>query len=298
VPIPWPEEVPLNQAIVVARWAAKTLETQGMCLISTNVSMALRVCVAAQEEGLNLKGTTFMGGGEPPTPAKIKHILSTGARHVPNYASTETGPIGTGCVVPVDCNDLHLFKDSLALIQCARIVPGSIITVDAFLFTTLLSSAPKLMLNVESDDYGVIEKRSCGCPLESFGYTDHLRNIHSFSKLTGEGVTLVGSEMIHVMEYVLPARFGGNPLDYQLLEEEDEKGFTRLSLLVSPKVGAIDEEAMIQVVLEGLRQSSIAADLARAIWRQAKTLQVKRMEPIWTTRGKLIPLYLERRPER
>ena len=43
------------------------------------------------------------------------------------------------------------------------------------------------------------------------------------------------------MERVLPARFGGSPLDYQLMEEEDERGFTRLSLLVSPKLRIADE---------------------------------------------------------
>jgi len=92
-------------------------------------------------------------------------------------------------------------------------VPGSDITVDAFHFTTLLPTARKLLLNVESDDYGVVETRSCGGPLESYGYTEHLRQIRSFRKLTGEGVTLVGSEMLRILEEVLPARFGGSPLD-------------------------------------------------------------------------------------
>ena len=73
------------------------------------------------------------------------------------------------------------------------------------------------------------------CPLERYGYTEHISRIRSYSKLTGEGVTLVGSEMLRILEEVLPSRFGGSPLDYQLLEEEDEQGFTRLHLLVSPK---------------------------------------------------------------
>jgi hypothetical protein len=148
------------------------------------------------------------------------------------------------------------------------------IIVPAFCFTSLLPTAPRLMLNVESDDYGVIENRSCRCPLESYGFTEHLRQIYSFRKLTGEGVTLVGGEMIRIMEEVLPARFGGSPLDYQLLEEEDERGFTRLSLLVSPKVDIPDEAAVIQVVLEALGRASPAADMARAFWSQARTLRV------------------------
>jgi len=122
-----------------------------------------------------------------------------------------------------------------------------------------------------------------------------LRLVRSFSKLTGEGVTLVGSEMIRILEEVLPARFGGSPLDYQLLEEEDERGFTRLSLLVHPRIEIADEAVVIEAVQEALRESSVAADLARAIWDHAGALRVKREEPVWTARGKLMPLHLAER---
>jgi hypothetical protein len=203
--------------------------------------------------------------------------------------------VGWGCVKPADINDLHFFKDGLALIQYPRQVPGSDITVDAFNFTTLLPTASKVMLNVENDDYGILETRSCGCPLESYGYTEHVRQIRSFGKLTGEGVTLVGSEMIRILDEVLPACFGGSPLDYQLLEEEDDKGFTRLNLIVSPKVEIKNEREVIKVVLEALGRSSVAADLARGMWTQAETLKVKRREPIWTEQGKLMPLHLSQR---
>ncbi len=296
-PIPWPEPVPLDQAIIVARWVADILKNHGRCLLSTHVSMLLRVSLAAQEEGLDLTGATLMGGGEPPTPSKVREIICSGARYVPNYFFAETGPVGWGCAQPAEINDLHFFKDSLALIQYPRQVPGSVMTVEAFHFTTLFPTAPKIMLNVESDDYGIIETRSCGCLLESCGYTEHVRGIRSFRKLTGEGVTLVGSEMIHILDEVLPTRFGGSPLDYQLLEENDEKGFTRLSLVVSPRIEIKDEKEVIEVVLEALRRSSVAADLARAMWNQANTLKVKRREPIWTARGKLMPLHLSQRPE-
>lgn len=78
-----------------------------------------------------------------------------------------------------------------------------------------------------------LSKTARGCPLEDLGLTDHLRQVRSFSKLTGEGVTLIGSDVVHILEEVLPARYGGSPLDYQMMEVEDEDGFTRLWLLVS-----------------------------------------------------------------
>ena len=298
VAIPWPEPVRLDQAAVVARWVAEMLKSHGACVIRGYVSKALRVCIAAREESLDLTGAIFTGGGEPPTPAKVREITRTGARWIPSYFSSEAGAIALGCARPADGNDLHFLRDALGLIQYPRQVPGSDITVDAFHFTTLLPTAPKLMLNVETDDYGVIEKRSCGCPMESYGFTEHLRHIRSFRKLTGEGMTLVGSDMVHILEEVLPARFGGSPLDYQLLEEGDDTGFTRLSLVVSPRIEIADERVVIEAVLEALGRSSPAADLARAIWSQARTLTVKRMEPVSTARGKLMPLHLAQRSER
>ena len=295
--MPRPELLSLDQALVVARWAVETVKTHGACLIRTHVSKALRVCVAAEEQGLDLTGATFFGGGEPATAAKVRRLNQVGARWIPMYWFTEAGCVGQGCARPADGNDIHFFKDGLALIQHAREVPGSEITVNAFHFTTLLPTAPKFLLNVESDDYGVVEQRSCGCALESYGFTDHLRHIRSFRKLTAEGVTLVGSEMIRILEEVLPARFGGSPLDYQFIEEEDEGGFTRLNLLVSPKIRLGDEAAVIETVLDALGQGRAAGDSDRAIWKQAKTLRVKRQEPVWTARGKLMPLHMAKNPE-
>jgi hypothetical protein len=257
--------------------------------------MIVRVCLAAQEEGIDLTGVTFVIGGEPPTPAKVREITKTGARFAPSYWFNEAGPVGFGCANPIDCNDLHFFKDRLALIQYPIQVPGFEVKVNAFCYTSLLPSTPKIILNVENDDYGDIETRPCGCLMEEYGFSEHLRHVYSYRKLTGEGVTLVGSEIIKILEEVLPARFGGSPLDYQLVEEEDEQGLTRLSLLVNPNVEIRNETEVIQTVLEELGRSSVAADLARCIWDQAKTFRVRRMNPIWTARGKFIPLRLMER---
>ncbi len=295
VPFPRPERVTVDQAIVIARWLAETRDRQGQAMLNTGVSMAVRVGAAAHAAGLDLSGVTLWGGTEPPTPAKARVITETGARFLPSYAAVDLGQIGLGCAHPADENDVHFVRDSLALIQAPRRVPGADIEVNAFYFTSLLPAASKLMLNVQSDDYGVIERRACGCLLDAVGYTEHLRHIRSFSKLTGEGVTLVGSEMLRVLEEVLPTRFGGTPLDYQLMEEEDGQGFTRLVLIVSPRVALQDEGEVVRVVLDALAQSSTAANLAQALWRQANTLQVRRQEPVWTARGKLNPLHLASR---
>ena len=183
---------------------------------------------------------------------------------------------------------MHFWEDRLALIQHERPVGDT--AVPAFLFTSLLDVAPKLLLNVESDDYGVVERRSCGCPLEGEGLGRHVRDIRSFSKLTSGGMTLVGSEALRLLEEILPARFGASALDFQL-QEREENGETRICLVASPRVAGSDAE-IAQTFLDGLRDGTPAASLAGAVWTQSGSLHVLREEPRWTRRGKLLPLDL------
>jgi hypothetical protein len=290
LPIPYPEPVPVDDPGIIARWASEAATREGMAMVRTSISMALRIALAAESEGRRLDGVTFFGAGEPPTPAKVEGIRRTGARVVPSYIFSEAGPIGVGCVSPLDENDIHFFEDAHALIQHRRTIPGTDQQVDAFCFTSLLPTAPKLLLNVESDDFGVIERRACGCALEAEGYPIHLRHIRSFGKLTGEGMTLIGSEMVQILEDVLPSRLGGSALDYQLLQEEDEQGFTRLYLVVSPGVAASDQQ-IVQAMLEALGRGSVSADITRAVWDRAGTLRVRREAPRWTAAGKLMSLH-------
>jgi hypothetical protein len=287
VRLPRPEALGLDEADAIARWVGRTLAEHGRAGVKSLLSRSLRVCLAGEELGLDLTGLTISGGGEPPTPAKAAAVARTGARLVCNYHFQEAGAIGKMCMNPVDENDQHLMQHHLAMITRSRTVPGFDVEVGAFCFTTLLPSARKLMINVETDDYGIVEERRCGCPWEEFGFSTHLRQIRSFRKLTGEGVTLVGTDVVRILEEVLPARFGGSPLDYQLLEEEDHRGFTRMSVVVSPRVTLDDEAAVVRTFLDELGRGA-----AQSLWRQAGTLRVQRREPVWTERGKLMPLHL------
>jgi hypothetical protein len=295
VRVPWPEYVPFERALVVARWASDALKSDGRCFLSIQASAALRMCLAAMDAGLDLKGATISGGGEPMTAAKAGVIRAAGVICRQNYYTSETGAIGRACGQPSEEGDVHLLEDSLVLVQATRQVPGSSVEVDAFNLTTLLAASRYILLNVEFDDYGIVEERSCGCPLEQLGLRRHIRGIRSFRKLTGEGVTLVGSDMERVLTEVLPARFGGTPLDYQLVEDEDPAGFTRLRLTVSPRVRIDDETRIVEVVMQELAASGAAADHARASWQQARTLEIIRKDPSWTAAGKFLPLHLANR---
>jgi hypothetical protein len=113
VPVPWPEAVPISEAITVARWAADAVRAHGGCVLNTYPSLALRVSLAAQEHGLDLSGATLTGAGEPISDAKWRGIMRSGARWVPYYSISEVGRVGVGCADPVDGNDNHWLKHSI-----------------------------------------------------------------------------------------------------------------------------------------------------------------------------------------
>ena len=296
--LPWPEPVALDDAGRIAQWMVEARDKHGGAVLNTTVSGGLRIALSAKQAALDLSGTHFMLAGEPATPAKVQAIGESGATLFTDYGAAETGRIGIGCARGLDASDVHVMLDAVAVIAWPRTVPETDESITSFHVTTLHPAAAKLLLNVELDDFGVLETRACGCSLGELGLTSHLREIRSFSKLVGEGVSLLGSEMVQVLEQTLPATFGGSALDYQLVEEEDEGGFTRLTLIVSPGVNLPSEAAAIDALLNGLKASSAAADVARAFWEHGRTFRVRRAEPYVTSRGKQLPLHSLRRLSR
>jgi hypothetical protein len=287
--LPHPEPLPVDEAGKIARLSADYVRSDGQCLVRAAVSMSLRIALAARAERIDLTGVTFMGAGEPPSAAKVSGIKASGAKYVPTYTFSEGGRVGMGCANPVDGTDVHFFSHRLALIQRPQRVPGTDAKVNAFCYTSLVPTAPKLMLNTESDDFGIFERRACGCLLEGVGFSHHIRQVRSARKLTGEGITLVGSDLTRIMEEVLPARFGGSTLDYQLVEEEDASGFTRMTLLVSPHLAIADDTEPVRVLLEALGNGELRADVARSVLAAAGSVRMRRERPVPTARGKLPP---------
>lgn len=294
VRIPWPERVELEDARVVARWMERTLRERGRCLVCTIASRALRVCVAAERDGVDLTGGWFRVGGEPFSTAKHTGIERAGARAYATYGFVELGRVGMGCPRSAEPNDVHLVTSMCALVQHARELPSGV-EVPTFLFTSLSPAGPKILLNAECDDTGIVETRQCGCPLGALGLTTHLRRMRSFRKLTTEGVTVLGSHMERILEEVLPSRFGGSALDYQLLEEEDADGQTRLELLISPSVRLEDASAVAPVILQELDKIGAGLRVASTIWAQARSIRVRRAEPLRTRRGKLMSMQSAKR---
>jgi hypothetical protein len=252
----------------------------------------VRACQAAAREGWDLSGAVVQVTGEPLTGAKRAEIETSGAAARPIYAFMEAGTVAVGCLEPASVDDCHLFEDSFAVIPAARDVPRLGISVDAYLFTTLLASSPIVLFNAENGDHGLVETRACGCPLDAAGLATHLRCIRSFEKVTGEGMSFLGAEVMRIVEEVLPARFGGDSTRYQFVEEEDAAGLTRMTLRVSPALGAVDEAAVLACVRDALAGGGAGRRMMTEVWEKAGTIRVARAEPLPTQRGKILPLHI------
>jgi hypothetical protein len=291
VKIPWPRYVGMDNALIVAHWMADNKKRFGNCTLRTGTSLAVMVCKAAMENDLDINGNSFQVGGEPLTEAKLKHIQKAGARIITTYHISEIGFIGCGCPASATTDDTHFFHDSTALILRRRKIPYTDMEIQAFVYSSLLPSSPKILLNVENDDYGELGIKQCGCIFEKLGLTQHMSQIRSFSKFTGRGMTIAGTEMLNILEKILPERFGGSPSDYQLQEVEDRQSQTRLILVISPQVGDVNESEIIKTVLAEMQKGVHGGKLASGIWAQAQAIQIKRSNPIATI-GKILPLYL------
>jgi hypothetical protein len=290
-PMPMPRFVPFSDSLSVAQLAAQLVVRFGGCQVRGSVSRMVRVALAAREAGIDLRGATLMGGGEPPTPAKVAAIRSSGATFTSTYQFSEIGMAGALCRDSDDPNDQHVMLDHLALIQAPRQVPGFQVEVNAFCFTSLLPEARKILLNTESDDYGTLTTRACGCPWGALGLTQHVSGIRSFRKFTAEVVSLPGADLEQILQEVLPAAHGGTPLDYQLLEEEED-GLTRVIFLVDPSIQGLEPAAVVETFLSTLARHTTLPFLA--YWRQSGVVRVRRESPRWSAGGKLLPLHIDR----
>ncbi len=292
--MPNPDFVDLRDTVKIARWMNENLgDAEGFSVV-TYSSSALRLIMEAKKHRLKIGKTVFWLMGEPLTDKILEEIQEFGCNAYSLYGCNELMLIGHGCANPDFPDDMHLCKDKLAAIQYKKKVEHSDISVDAFLFTTILKSSPKIFLNTETGDYGRIEKRHCGCGFEKLGFAEHIHTVRSFEKLTAEGATFIGSDIIPLVQRILPSRFGGNANDYQFVEEADSEGIPRLFILISPDIGEIDEESIKKTVLDTLTSGEYSHAYSRSYWTQAETIKIRRQNPIPTMRGKITPLHIRK----
>ncbi len=287
--IPSPEYTPVSAVDRVLAYLLDLRRRHGRCALLASPSATVRLAALARQRGETLSGVSVVTGSEPLTPGKAAEIRSSGARPGSFYIFAEGGAVGAPCGAGGAPDDMHFLAMNMALIPHRRTIPEAG-DLNSFMFTSLSTLPPKILLNVESDDFGEFTRRRCGCPLDELGLHDHLAFVRSFTKLTGEGSTILGTDCVRIVEEVLPREFGGRSIDYQLLEAEDEEHLTRLFLLVSPEVGPVDEQRVRDRFVEELRDRTAQG---LRLWRQAETIRVVRREPVATPRGKILPFHTQ-----
>jgi hypothetical protein len=260
-------------------------------LLLTYPSPAGRLCRAAMSAGIDLTGAQLCLYGEPLTQARLDIIHRSGAQARALYATMETWRVGDACLQPETADEVHLLDDLHALVQpgTEHVRPG--LRPCSLLATSLRPSAPFLLLNASLGDEALITSRRCGCPLQQLGWTTHLSGIRSHEKLTAAGMTFFDTDVIRVLDETLPARFGGGPADYQLVEDEAVDGAPRIRLLVHPRVGPLDAAAVSRIFLNAIGAGNGAHALMARVWNDGEVVTVERRAPMATASGKILHVH-------
>ena len=98
-----------------------------------------------------------------------------------------------------------------------------------------------------------------------------IRDIYSYGKLTGQGITLMGGDIVRILESALPQRFGGGPGDYQLVEYDGARQ-AQLELRISPRAGAGPPAAVRDFLLREIR-GCYGGALASRVWTHSGGLE-------------------------
>lgn len=292
--MPQPQFVALANALPIAQWMAATLKRAEVPYLLTYPSSALRVCQAALQAGIELAGAQLTIAGEPCSQTRIDFIRRTGATVLPKYGIMETGPVGYGCLSPAAPDDLHLLADLHAVIRPESGKTPENLRAGSVLFTSLRASAPLVLLNVSMGDQAELVQRHCGCPLEELGWRSHIHTIQSHEKLTCGGMNFIDSDVIKVLDEILPGRFGGSPTDFQILEEQSICGEPILKILVRPSLGPIDEYDVIDAFLQGVSRGEDARRVMGMAWKSGSFLRVERRDPVATPSGKILHVGVQR----
>jgi hypothetical protein len=280
--LPSPEHVPVDEPAPVVEWMRDALDRGGRATVTAYASSLTAAARWAVEHGVDLSGLVAYPASEPVTAGKLEAMRASGMRPRPMYAFVPEGTIGLACGRCED-EEYHLWEQELAVVTRRR-PRGDGTEVDAFCLTSLDTIAPRVLVNVENDDFGEVRRDvDCDCRLGTLGLRTRLARIRGISKVVAAGVTIEGEAFDELAERVLPSCLGGGPGDYQFVEVDGPDG-TSMSLRVHPRVGEIDVQAARTVVRDALAVSENGV-LASSVWG---SMEVERQAPSLTKASKLL----------
>jgi hypothetical protein len=276
-------------------WILENQRQAKRCCIITVVSNATRIARKALQVGVSLGHVTLVASGEPLTESKKAVMEEARARVAVRYGPGGVYGTALGCGNPYFIDEMHVPETMFTFVEHPRALDYGGPPIHPLMQTTLHPTAPRFLLNVENGDYATMISRDCGCLLQKVGFTQHLHTVRSFEKMTSEGMNYSVSDLFELLENTIPSEFGGGPGDYQLVEEEDDRGQTRLTLVVHPGVGGLDETKLLARLQEGLGQGSRNHRFVSKIWKDAGTFRIRRQMPYASARGKILPLHIKQK---
>ena len=133
--------------------------------------------------------------------------------------------IGNGANACPHCegDEMHVRGHSVAVTTRRRARPDGV-EVDALLWTNPSATAGQVWINMENDDYArlTVDDEPCECLMGQMGMRQRLSGVRGISKVVAGGINVPGEVFERLVDEVLPARFGGGPVDYQFSEQEHE----------------------------------------------------------------------------
>jgi hypothetical protein len=289
LPLPWPRHVPLDDAWRVAEELARLAAAGRPAVLDATAGAVVRACRAATQRGLDLSGTVVRTGGEPLTVGKARAIEAAGAQPACHYSANEVGRIGIACADPAAIDDMHVAMGRVAVIPGDALDGGD----PRVLISSISRLTKRILLNVDIGDTGVLVRRTCGCRAGAAGLDLHVHTLRAAAKITTDGTNILHSDLLHLVESILPGRFGGGPTDYQLVEAEED-GVPRVRIVVSPRVGIVDEDDVVRTVLGVVQEGPTWRGMTAGVWRDGGTVRVVRREPYTTHIGKVHAFHFDR----
>lgn len=281
--LPSPEHVPTADPAPVVDWMLDGLRRSGRVAIAGYASSITAAACWATEHSIRLDGVVAFPASEPVTRGKLDAMRAAGIEPFPAYAFVPEGTMAITCP-SFDDEQYHVWDQDLAVVARRR-DRGDGTEVDAFCWTSLAIEAPRVLLNVENDDFGRVDHGvRCTCPLGQLGLGTRLTDIRGMSKVVAAGISIDGATFDRLCEELLPARFGGGAGDYQFVED-DTAGRTVIELRIRPGVEGVDERAALDLVRRTIERDELGV-LASSVWGEDGHVRVARTDPIVTRAGK------------
>ena len=282
--IPFPSYLEQGDFSPVAEFIARRKRAGLRSQMMGMVSSITRVAAAAVDLGLDIRGSRALVTGESLTEIKREVIESAGIEVFPSYAASDFGTIGVPCRQMNTGDCVHVAKASIALVSRPIHDAWCDEPVDSLHITSLLSFAPRTLINVEIGDTGVIEPANCDCVYSKLGYNQRVRNIAAISKIKGQGYALRVPHMVKLLEEDLPQKFGGRHGDYQLAEVEG-KAQTEMVLRIHPRAKVQSPEEVLRYFLAECRRVP-GGSMTVLQWTESNGVRVEVVEPVLAASGK------------